>query len=94
MAVIIVAGRRVEDWLLYMPDITAAMNLWNESGINTCRALRNISSVNGVNLRIANINIKNGKNESIIKKADCPEKAEIADLFVSLSMVLTRLYIL
>jgi len=38
--------------------------------------------------------MKNGKNESIIKKADCHEKAGIADLFISFSMVLTRLYIL
>lgn len=83
IAVIIVTGRSVADWLLYMPEITADRKLWKESGIKTSSVFKNIDSVNGVNLRTANINIKKGKKESIRKKADCPEKAEIAALFVS-----------
>ncbi len=75
------------DWLLYMPEITADRKLWKESGIKTSSVFRNIDSVKGVNLRTANINIKKGKKESIRKKADCPEKAEIAALFVSFVIV-------
>ncbi len=87
MAVIIVTGRSVADWLLYMPEITAEKKLWKESGIKTSNVFKNIVSVKGVNLRTANINIKNGKKESIRKKADCPEKAGIAALFVSFIIV-------
>ena len=84
MAVIIVAGRSVADWLLYIPEITADRKLWKESGIKTSSVFKNIVSVKGVNLRTANINIKKGKKESIRKKADCPAKAEIDALFARL----------
>ena len=75
------------DWLLYIPEITADKKLWNEPGIKTSSIFKNIVSVKGVNLRTANINIKKGKKDNIRKKADCPEKAGIAALFVSFIIV-------
>lgn len=92
--VIIVMGRSVADWLWYIPDIIVSKNWWNDVGINASRTLIRASSVKGINLRRASKNIINGKNDSIIKKADCPENAGIAVFLISSENISARLYIL